>query len=350
VIINKLISVNAGDAQIICANNATVFLNGNLTGSSTASGVWTTSGSGTFYPSNTSLDARYIASSADTAFGSVRLTLSSNNNGSCPQASSSLVVTITDAPKANAGTDKKVCAEKAEVKLAGVMHNTYSGKWISSGTGQFIPSDTDLNATYSPSNADKAKGLVRLVLTTTDNGLCLPALDTVLLVISPTPVANAGPDRMIYEGENATLSPVIGGARFKWTPNLYFVSADTAFYPVVTGVNDITYYLTVTSSDGCVSQPDPVNISVLKPITIPNVFSPNGDGTNDLWNIKNLSKYTDATVSIFNRYGQKVFSCIGYDTPWDGNLNGKQLPLGVYYYLVDTKRGKLRSGYVTILR
>ena len=84
---------------------------------------------------------------------------------------------------------------------------------------------------------------------------------------------------------------------------------------------------------------------------IPNVFSPNSDGINDVWAIQNLNTYPDATVAIFNRYGQTVFSSIGYLIPWDGKYNGGDLPVGTYYYIIDTKKGRTPvSGSVTILR
>ena len=79
--------------------------------------------------------------------------------------------------------------------------------------------------------------------------------------------------------------------------------------------------------------------------------SPNGDGINDTWNIKYLSTYTDCTVDIFNRYGQKLFSSVGYMVPWDGKYNNADLPVGVYYYEINPKHGRnVMSGTVTIVR
>ena len=61
--------------------------------------------------------------------------------------------------------------------------------------------------------------------------------------------------------------------------------------------------------------------------------------------------YSDAVVDIYTRYGQKVYHSIGYDKPWDGIFGGKQLPTGVYYYVIDTKLfNQVLSGSITILR
>ena len=120
------------------------------------------------------------------------------------------------------------------------------------------------------------------------------------------------------------------------------------------GVKDIVYKLTVTESGKCPAT-DFVLIKVLqrvKPIFIPNVFSPNSDGVNDTWVIRQLAAYPEATVNVFTRYGQNIFSSPhGYKTPWDGTYNGNQLPVGTYYFVIDTKRiTKVLTGSVTLLR
>jgi gliding motility-associated-like protein len=89
---------------------------------------------------------------------------------------------------------------------------------------------------------------------------------------------------------------------------------------------------------------------LLKPL-IPNIFSPNGDGIHDKWQIDFLDTYPGCTVEIFNRYGQIVFRSLGYSTPWDGTVNGKQVPIGTYYYIVDPKNNRPKmTGYVEVIR
>jgi gliding motility-associated-like protein len=116
-----------------------------------------------------------------------------------------------------------------------------------------------------------------------------------------------------------------------------------------TPTNDITYRLLVTGIGGC-SISDTLFVKVLKNPVIPNAFSPNGDGINDVWKIDYLDAYQGATVDIFNRYGQKVYSSIGYPNPWNGKYNGKTLPMGTYYYVINPKNGRqIYSGSVTII-
>ena len=86
-------------------------------------------------------------------------------------------------------------------------------------------------------------------------------------------------------------------------------------------------------------------------VVIPNTFTPNGDGINDTWDIKNLDSYVNCTVQIFTRYGQNVYSSIGYGVPWNGTYKGALLPSGTYYYIINLKNSsELLSGFVAIIR
>ncbi|WP_426671485.1 gliding motility-associated C-terminal domain-containing protein [Mucilaginibacter sp. McL0603] len=92
-------------------------------------------------------------------------------------------------------------------------------------------------------------------------------------------------------------------------------------------------------------------IAVSPNVVIPNAFTPNGDGYNDLWNIPALAGYPQCMVSIYNRYGGLIYQSRGYPSAWDGIYNGSQLPTGTYYYIIDLKNGtKPLSGYVALIR
>jgi gliding motility-associated-like protein len=92
-------------------------------------------------------------------------------------------------------------------------------------------------------------------------------------------------------------------------------------------------------------------VGVVKKFIVKNTFTPNGDGINDVWTIENLNTNPHAEVNVFNRYGEKLFTSIGYSTPWDGRYRGEELPVGTYYYIIDPKNGHgVKSGAVTILR
>ncbi|MFD2871298.1 gliding motility-associated C-terminal domain-containing protein [Mucilaginibacter ximonensis] len=114
-------------------------------------------------------------------------------------------------------------------------------------------------------------------------------------------------------------------------------------YPItVSGAAALNYVITYTAGTLEIVTGD---------ISIINTFTPNGDGINDTWDIKNLNLYSQCTVEVLNRYGEKVFYANGYPKPWDGTFNGRQLPVGTYYYIIKLKPGaKALTGPVNIVR
>jgi gliding motility-associated-like protein len=94
-----------------------------------------------------------------------------------------------------------------------------------------------------------------------------------------------------------------------------------------------------------------LNSSPVIPTDIPNTFSPNGDGINDVWSIPYLNNFPNARIRILNRYSQLVFSSTGYNQPWNGKLKGADLPIGTYYYIIHHGNGQPPMiGAVTIIR
>ncbi|TWR25886.1 T9SS type B sorting domain-containing protein [Mucilaginibacter pallidiroseus] len=92
-------------------------------------------------------------------------------------------------------------------------------------------------------------------------------------------------------------------------------------------------------------------IITLKPLVIPNTFTPNADGINDRWNIIALLAYPQCTIDIFNRNGALVYHSLGYINGWDGNLQGKPLPPATYYYVIKTTYNAVPlSGYISLVR
>ena len=86
-------------------------------------------------------------------------------------------------------------------------------------------------------------------------------------------------------------------------------------------------------------------------LLVPNLFTPNGDGIHDTWQMNGLSLYPDVLVQIFNRWGQLIFSSNGYSQNWDGKYKGNDLPIGTYYYVIDLKNDTdPLNGHITIKR
>ncbi len=217
------------------------------------------------------------------------------------------------------------------------------------GTGVFTGTAITSAGVFSPSVAGTGLHTIRYTFTGT-NG-CINFKEQVIDV-SPTPGANAGPDKVVLEGGQVMLTPVQNAGitvTYLWTPPTGLNDPTQAF-ATASPTTDMTYTLTVTSDKGC-SASDDVFVKLLKKVAIPNIFSPNGDGVHDKWVIQYLESYPGCTVEIFNRYGQRIYSSVGYGNPWDGTVNGKPVPVGTYYYIVNPKNGRSQmSGYVDVIR
>ncbi len=172
------------------------------------------------------------------------------------------------------------------------------------------------------------------------------------ITVHPYPVLELGPNIVVLEGGTKALKPqfVYGtNLNYQWTPPLY-LNSDIDSIPRTTPLGDITYRLNLTGIGGCMVT-DTIFVKLLLAPIIPNAFSPNGDGINDRWRIQYLESYPGATVDVYDRYGMLVFSSIEYAVDWDGTRNGKSLPIGTYYYIVNPKNGrKIITGSVTIIK
>ena len=93
-------------------------------------------------------------------------------------------------------------------------------------------------------------------------------------------------------------------------------------------------------------------IAAMTPECVPNVFTPNNDQVNDFWNLEQAYLYNDSEITVWGRFGRKVFESTGYENPWDGKTeNGNDVPDGVYYYHIELGNGyDPIQGTVTILR
>jgi gliding motility-associated-like protein len=178
------------------------------------------------------------------------------------------------------------------------------------------------------------------------------SIDSQRITVHPSPVVNAGPDRSLLDGGNVQLLATATGAglTYAWTPTTN-VDNPTSLQPRVSPLDDITYTLTAITTNNCRAS-DAVFVRVLKDLKVPNAFSPNGDGIFDRWLIEYLDSYPGAVVEVFNRYGQQVYRSENYDARgWDGTMNGKPLPIGTYYYIINPKNGRKQiQGSVTIIR
>jgi gliding motility-associated-like protein len=161
-----------------------------------------------------------------------------------------------------------------------------------------------------------------------------PTFDTFRVVIIK-PFADAGPrDTSIVLGQPLQLSGA-GGGSYLWEPS-DFLNNPNIQSPLATLSNNFEYYLTTTNSVGCKAR-DTIRIKVffLPPdIYLPNTFTPNADGSNDVFRpialgIKSLENFT-----VFNRWGNALYSTSQIGRGWDGRFKGADQPSGAYVWQV----------------
>lgn len=151
----------------------------------------------------------------------------------------------------------------------------------------------------------------------------------------PIPYAVAGVDTMIWRTDTIQLNG-FQAPYYNWYPN-HNLSCNDCSTPLAWPDSNIVYHLTMMDDRGC-HYYDSVRIFVRdKPFTlffIPNAITPNGDGYNDYWNIRDLERYPDNEVRIINRWGDEIFFAAPYQNNWRGTWKEEDLPGATYYYLI----------------
>jgi gliding motility-associated-like protein len=160
-------------------------------------------------------------------------------------------------------------------------------------------------------------------------------------------------DTTVRYGDKLVLHAAAADFYVWWpTENL-----DTAIgnRPIATALEPVIYTVVGIDQHGCRDTGYvKIDIDYNMPDLIPNAFSPNGDGLNDVFRIEGITYQKVKTFKIFNRYGQEVFSTMDAAKGWDGTQNGKVCDVGTYHYLIELvypdKKLKSWKGDVTLLR
>ncbi len=199
------------------------------------------------------------------------------------------------------------------------------------------------------------------VVTVSDRNGCIATLELTLSdsTLFPTQVRAWSDEDTIYAGETTHVYSTDLGSDFsyQWVPSTG-VENPSAVHSVVRPVVTTDYVAIVTDEFGC-QQRDTVRIFVKEVICdepyvfVPNAFSPNGDGVNDVLYVRG-EVLVEVNLQIFDRWGEKVFETNDAGRGWDGTYRGRECEPGVYdFYLNVTCLGQqhyFRKGNITLLR
>jgi gliding motility-associated-like protein len=158
------------------------------------------------------------------------------------------------------------------------------------------------------------------------------------------------PDEFVQSGLGAPISGrSFGGAAYDWAPAVG-LSDPTVSDPSALLTGQQLYTIAMTFPTGCVTT-DTLRVDLIPKnlVYIPNTFTPNGDGHNDLFVIAGLNNYPGSSLAVFDRWGKQVYFASAYQNNWDG---GGQ-PQGVYVYVLELKYeggGKIYRGTLTMVR
>ncbi|MDI3322356.1 PKD domain-containing protein [Pinibacter soli] len=245
----------------------------------------------------------------------------------------------------NEGSTTIFVAKPIDVQLRGdtatCTGNTVALSASGATTYKWINSVEALSGSNIPNPTVKVNKTDTYTLVGYDKYNCFTDTTEIHIRARPLPVVNAGTAETVMVGSatqlNATGSSDI--VQWLWQPSSYL---DCVSCPntKLTPFSDMDYTITVKNNEGC-SASDMIAVKVLcgeSLVRIPNAFTPNGDGNNDVFIIKGIGMLKHLT--IFDRWGVKVYDrsdivASNRSTCWDGTMNGKPLPTGTYIYYAE---------------
>jgi hypothetical protein len=231
-----------------------------------------------------------ISGSPSTLAGSPYNYSITTTGNSCIRTSANGSISVLPAPIVQFDPVSGVCADAPSFQVTSVFPLGAPPDGVFSGPG------ISAAGLFNPAAAGAGDHIIRYTYTNA-NG-CSNFQEQTLSVF-PLPPNNAGPDKFMLEGGQVMLTPALNASMpvtYLWTPN-YRLSDPTIAYTIASPLFDFTYTLTITTDNGC-AKSDNVFVKVLKPVAIPNIFSPNGDGIHDTWVIQYLNDYPGCTVDI----------------------------------------------------
>ncbi|MFT3937088.1 MAG: PKD domain-containing protein [Chitinophagaceae bacterium] len=266
----------------------------------------------------------YASPSVNTTY-----TVNVKDNIGC-SASAKLDVIVSQPVQLKTSPDTSVCFGK-NVPLLITGADSY--QWINntiglSSTNIATPFASPLlTSTYTVTGADKYH--------------CFSDTANIKVTVMPLPIVNAGADVEVLGGTQVQLNATGDNdiVKWNWSPTKYLNCINCAS-PISTPLAQMDYVVTATNRNGCIAT-DTVIVKLIcdqDRVRIPNAFTPNNDGSNDLFMIKGISLVKH--LIIFDRWGQKMFERSNFiaadkSSGWDGNYNGNPATAGTYIYFVE---------------
>ena len=255
-----------------------------------------------------------------------------------------IIVKTVPYPIPNAGADTSICFGKS------VTLNASGGSIYSWRPTAFLNDPNIANPI-----AQNPTARITYIVTVKDTlGCPKPKTDTMIVTVIIIH-ADAGPrDTSVVQDQPLQLNAT-GSINYLWSPATW-LSSTTIFNPVSLPQGNIEYALRVSDAQGCFGL-DTINVRFYKvqpDLYVPSAFTPDGDGTNDIFRPIALGIKSLEVFSVYNRWGQVVYTTSQIGQGWDGKLKGAGQPTGTFVWYAEATdyRGKKikRKGSVILIR
>jgi len=261
----------AGPDQEVCEDVESIALSGSVEGSDTF--TWTSSGNGTFDPSDQDLVTNYIPTQEDIEQGTIQIYLEAEGNAQCPTQIDSLSITFDLLPLITVESNFDACVTDPDIEIAADVDFANSFIWTTEGDGSFSPDVSSETVTYIAGANDISGGSLTIMLAATSDGVCGTVEEEIEINYRELATVNAGLDQTVCETveEVSLLGDVDGeGYSAEWTTNAFGeflpdpTQLDASYVP---GANDIligsaALILNSTNNGPCPAQTDTVEITI----------------------------------------------------------------------------------------
>jgi len=287
------------------------------------------------------------------------------NAANCTSSSVEFEVVVNSLPVITSSGNQTICPGDDVMISVGAIETV---DWSTGENGNSIIVSPNVTTTYTASveNAEGCTNSVDIIVTVLSDGSVVAQNDQAAVVSGGTVNINVLVNDNGFDGLPSVITnPISGTVVVETDGTITYISTEgyvgtvSFSYLICSGVcTTICDTAVVTILVTGAEEPDPLDEFI-----IPEAFSPNGDGTNDLFAIPNLHLYPNTHVIIFNRWGAKVYESDNYQNDWAGlsqsplNVGGDELPEGTFYYLItmggdlnDGISGEVYKGYVYLKR
>ena len=279
-----------------------------------------------FGDTNSSQDTNPTKSYATANTFNTTLTVSYSGVSGCSNNTSKSITVVATVQPVISSTAASLCPdEAATLSISGTFPSIL---WSTSGTA----------------NSTTVTGPATYSVTTTDANGC-PGQDDIIIDAKPVPVVTAEANPLTIPLGATSQLLAEGADTYSWVP-VETLDNPAIANPVATPLITTAYTVTGSITNGCSAEAE-ITVTVEGVLGFPVVFSPNGDGFNDEWNIRAQDK-PECTLSIFDSKGRRISETKGQN--WDGTYQGNAVPNGTYYYVFGCPAEKPVTGNVLIIR